>query len=307
MDRVWSVVHKEDRGVIEEAVNRARRTGVYYSEFRILRADGTTRWVAARARYIREAGDELLVGVNLDVTDKKLAEDALVKSEKIAAVGRLASSISHEINNPLEAVTNLLFLAETTSSFDEARTYVKSAQHELQRVTEIVTQTLRFHRQSTKARQTRLSELIGSVLALYQNKITHGRIQLQTTYCDDLPVLCFEGEIRQVLANIVGNAIDAMPSGGMLLVRLHRALMKSGEPGMRVTVADSGAGMSAHTRRHLFEPFYTTKGVTGTGLGLWVSHEIVRKHQGSIRVKSSRSSLEHGSAFCVFLPSQTAL
>ncbi|MBV9671164.1 MAG: PAS domain-containing protein [Acidobacteriales bacterium] len=299
-------VPPEDRDRVLAAVKQARETGIYEAEFRVKRPNGSLRWIAARGRRFHdERGEPYLLGLNIDVTDRKLAEESLLKAEKIAAVGRLAATISHEINNPLEAVTNLLYLAEISKDLAEAQSFIKTAEHELQRVTDIVTQTLRFHRQSSKPRSARLSELLGSVLKLHQPKLTQANIDVRAVYRADDPVCALDGELRQVFANLVGNAVDAMSkSGGKLTIRLSRALPSLGTEGMRVSIADNGHGIAREHLPRLFEAFYTTKGATGSGLGLWVSSEIIAKHHGKIRVRSSRSPHAHGTVFQVIVPFQ---
>jgi PAS domain S-box-containing protein len=301
-------VPEEDRVRVAEAIRRSMTTGEYYAEFRVRKRDGGIRWIAAKARLVRDpVSGPYLIGLNIDVTEKKQAEEALLKSERIAAVGRIASSIAHEINNPLEAVTNLLYLAETAKELPESRQYQQKAQQELRRVTEIVTHTLRFHRQTSRQHPTRMHEIFDSVFMLHQAKLTRAHIQLETRYRTEKPILCYEGEIRQVAANLIGNAVDAMPEGGTLYVRVHPAHDQSGREGVRIAVADTGTGMSPRTLQHLFEPFFTTKGTLGTGLGLWVSHEIIRKHQGKVRVRSCQRPGHSGTVFQVFLPVEPAL
>jgi signal transduction histidine kinase len=244
----------------------------------------------------------ILLGV--DVTDSKLAEQALLQSEKIAAVGRLASSIAHEINNPLEAVTNLLFLAQRSASPQETRQYLTTAESELQRVSVIASRTLRFHRQSTFPRAVTPSELIDGTLPLYQGRLNNGQVSVHRRERAHKPIVCLEGEIRQVLSNLIGNAIDATKTaGGRLLLRTRNATdWQTGRSGVVFTVADTGSGMSPRTIFRIFEPFFTTKEVGGTGLGLWICREIVDRHHGSLRVRSSESPARSGTVFTLFLP-----
>jgi PAS domain S-box-containing protein len=240
----------------------------------------------------------------LEITHLKRAESALVQSEKLAAVGRLASSISHEINNPLEAITNLLYLISENENLPEnLRIYVHMAQSELSRVSQIATQTLRFHRQAAKPTWVSPAELLDAVLKLYHGRLTNSRILVEASYSTEKKVLCFENDIRQVLNNLIANAIDAMRQGGRLVVRAHEATQQStGRPGVRLTIADTGHGMPEPVRRRLFQPFYTTKGLNGTGLGLWISEGIVRRHRGRLEVRSSQHPVRHGTVFTVFLP-----
>ncbi|WP_263408289.1 sensor histidine kinase [Terriglobus tenax] len=252
---------------------------------------GTVRWVG---------------GVVMEITQRLHSEELLRKTEKLAAAGRLAASIAHEINNPLEAVTNLLYLLETHPQMDEeARQYVAMAQGELARVSEITQQTLRFYRQSTFPVETQIVEVLNSVLTLHQSRLTSARIMVEREMDASISLFGFSGELRQLFANLIGNAIDAMVGGGRLIVRARygtgRSLQGQWCTGVRVTVSDTGSGMSEETLRRLFEPFYTTKDATGTGLGLWVSDEIIRKHSGTVRVKS-RQGEHSGTSFAIFFP-----
>ena len=238
-----------------------------------------------------------------DVTDRKRQDALLVRTEKLAAVGRLASSIAHEINNPLESVVNLLYLIEQTVPAGKARTYALMAQSELARVSQITTQTLRFFRQSTAPTLTHPSELIGSVLTLYQGRLLNSGIEVVQSSRGDVSGLMYESEVRQVLNNLFGNALDAMRHGGTLKVRARCARHSlTGRSGFRMSVADTGTGMDASTLSHLFEPFFTTKGLQGTGLGLWVSSEIVTKHGGQLSVRSREGVSGHGTVFSFFMP-----
>jgi PAS domain S-box-containing protein len=240
-----------------------------------------------------------------DITERKKAEQALRQTEKLAAAGRLAASISHEINNPLEAITNLLYLLETSKTLDEGdRKYLMMAQSELARVSQIAIQTLRFYRQATKPAETSISELLESVLELYRGRLNQAEITVVRQFQTNGVQMAFGGELRQVFANIVGNALDASRAGGKLVVRVRNGRdPRNGAPGVRVSIADTGHGMNADTLKHIFEPFFTTKGNTGTGLGLWVSQEIVEKHQGRLNVRSSDATDRHGTVFSLFLPS----
>ncbi|RRA50096.1 PAS domain S-box protein [Acidipila sp. EB88] len=243
-----------------------------------------------------------------DITASKKSADALIESEKLAAVGRLASSIAHEINNPLEAVTNLIYLATISDSFEETRGLLVSADRELQRVAQIASQTLRFHKQATKPTANVPADLLGGVVAIYQGRVAEAGIAVAWRQRESRTILCFEGEVRQVLSNLVGNAIDAMGGDGEGHLHLRAREghdWRTGRKGVVFTVADSGLGMSAGTLARIFEAFYTTKGLTGTGLGLWVSQEIVHRHAGRLRVRSSQrraGGVASGTVFTLFLP-----
>jgi len=257
--------------------------------FPVVGADGSVQAISA---------------ASLEITQQKRAEKALLQSEKLAAVGRLASSISHEINNPLESVTNLVYLVASHRDLPQAvKQYVDLAQAELARVSQIVTQTLRFHRQSARPTLTTAAQLIEPVLNLYQGRILGSNIRFETRYTSQVQLQCFESEIRQVLNNLIANAVDAMRSGGKLTIRAKDAVdVPSGTPGVSILVADTGHGMSRETLARIFEPFFTTKDMNGTGLGLWVSTEIVERHRGRLTARSSNDARNHGSAFRLFLP-----
>jgi PAS domain S-box-containing protein len=245
-----------------------------------------------------------IIVLGVDVTESKRAELALMQTEKLAAVGRLASSIAHEINNPLESVTNLLYLARETSWNPETREYLEIADRELRRVSVIANQTLRFHKQSSRPQLITSDDLIGSAISIYQGRLVNSNVEVEKRIRTTSRVLCFEGEIRQVLSNLISNAIDAMhPHGGRLLMRSREGTnWKTGHKGLILTVADTGSGMSPATTAKIFEPFFTTKEIGGTGLGLWVSHEIVERHGGTLAVRSSQHIGHSGTIFTLFLP-----
>ena len=231
-------------------------------------------------------------------------EKALLQTEKLAAVGRLAASIAHEINNPLESVTNLLYLASSSESLPEIREYLEIADSELRRVSAITNQTLRFYRQSTDAREVTCDDLFESVLTIHHGRLKNAHVSVEKRKRAKRAIRCFDGEIRQVLNNLVSNAIDAMyPRGGRLLIRSRDGRdWKTDRNGIFLTVADTGTGIAPQALLRLFEAFYTTKGIGGTGLGLWVSEEIVTRHGGRLRVRSSQRHGCRGSVFTVFLP-----
>jgi PAS domain S-box-containing protein len=248
----------------------------------------------------------------LDASDRKRSEESLRKAEKLAVTGRLAASIAHEINNPLEAITNLLFLLRNYCDLhDPALNYVTMAEYEVRRIAEITQQTLRFYRQPTLPARTRMTELLDSVLSLYQGRFNSLNIRVERKYDADLDLFCFAGEIRQVFANLVGNSIDASSAGGRLMVRARRSRSWKNpeQTGVRFTTADTGAGMDAEARKRAFEAFFTTKEVTGTGLGLWVSSEIITKHHGTIQVRSriASSGKPSGTVFQFFIPDDPTL
>lgn len=245
-----------------------------------------------------------IVTFSRDVTQVKHATAAILQNEKLAAVGRMASTIAHEINNPLEAVTNLIYLSAQSTSVEEAKPFLASADVELRRAAAIVGRTLRFHRQASKPTKVSFPEFLEGIFIGMHSRLKNSRIEVAERDRSSKPVVCLEGEIRQVLVNLVVNAIDAMHgAGGTLYVRGRDGHnWKSGEPGMVITIADTGTGMSQVTMARLFEAFYSTKGIGGTGLGLWISKEILDRHHGCLGFRSSQSQTHSGTVFTVFLP-----
>ena len=237
-----------------------------------------------------------------DSTDARLTEEALRRAEQLSAAGKLAASISHEINNPLEAVTNLLYLArQAPELLEETRNYLLVADAELQRLSHIARTSLKFYRQSTSPSLASVTDLVESVLIVYRARLTRSAITVKRDYTEAQRLRCFPGELQQVFTNLIANSLDALPDGGSLLVSVRpaRGGAQRGQQGVRVTIMDSGRGMDARTKSRLFEPFFTTKAETGTGLGLWVSKGIVDKHGGTIKVLTSPA---RGTVVSVFFP-----
>lgn len=243
-----------------------------------------------------------------DISLQKKSEETLRRTEKLAVAGRLAAAIAHEINNPLAGMTNCLYLLGQCELPAQAREFLDTATSELNRVSQITVQTLRFHRSSMHAKSTDVHELFETVLTLLQSRLAQLGIEVERRFVQVPLISVHEGEIRQLIANLVSNAIDALPRGGRIVVQTAPAVhARTGVNGVRLTVADNGLGMDATTQSRVFEPFFSTKGITGTGLGLWISREIVEKHQGTIRVRSRRADSSHagGTVFSVFLPLQS--
>ncbi|HEX3987634.1 MAG TPA: ATP-binding protein [Acidobacteriaceae bacterium] len=313
----YELLHPEDRERTREAIETsiARHTA-YDIEYRSMAPDGRCKWIHAfgRTAYDADGGPLRFDGVTQDITQLKQtqgarqrAEEALIRAEKLALVGRLAATISHEINNPLESVTNLLYLLEQEATGDAAKMYCQTAQAELARVSHIVTHTLRFNRQGNVAGEESLSELLDSALAIYEARLRHSGITLRRDYRDAPRVCCFGAELRQVFANLIGNAFDATRGPGSLVLRTRRQNHgRTAEPGVRITIADTGHGIPPATKARLFEPFFTTKGDSGTGLGLWVSREILNKHHASIRLHSCTQPGRSGTVFSIWIPQASA-
>jgi PAS domain S-box-containing protein len=262
------------------------------------------RWVTEPIRN-KEGQITGLAKVLRDETDRLKTEMTLRQSEKLAVVGRMASSIAHEINNPLEAVTNLVYLARRGVISPEVGEILEQAERELARVSHITTATLRFHRQTAEPHIVDIEEILESVLVLYEGRLRAVQVAIERRYSLHPSISCQAVEVRQVIANLVSNAIDAMlknTSPRRLVVRLRKvADPVSGEEGVRVMIADTGVGIKESVRNHVFEPFFTTKSATGTGLGLWLSAETVAKHGGRLRFRSRTEGRYKGTVFSLFL------
>jgi two-component system CheB/CheR fusion protein len=239
-----------------------------------------------------------------DMTNRKKTELALIQAEKLTIASRLAASIAHEINNPLEAITNLLYLASTSEDAEIAKGFTTQALEEVGRVAHITQQTLKFYRQSTAPSWVNISEILDSLLVLYHGKLVANKISVRCDYREGPEILCLAGDLRQIFANIIANAVDAMEPGGKIAMRVSASFDWSNpeRKGIRATIVDSGMGMSPETLRRMYEPFFTTKNETGTGLGMWVSAQLVGRLQGDLRVMSSKRVGRSGTAFSLFLP-----
>ncbi|HEY9138395.1 MAG TPA: ATP-binding protein, partial [Terriglobus sp.] len=232
------------------------------------------------------------------------AQIAMRRSEKLAVTGRLAASIAHEINNPLEAVINLLYLVRADVSSPQAQQYLNEAEHELARVAEITKHTLRFYREPNQLVPVDLVAVIDSVLTLYHSRlVAAGIIVNKQVRTGAVSVLTSPGELRQIIANLIGNALDAMRKGGRLVLRLSKTIDRmDATPKVRLSIGDTGHGIPKEILPTIFEPFITTKGETGTGLGLWVTDEIVKKNGWTMRVYSSTHPDRAGTVFSLTMP-----
>jgi PAS domain S-box-containing protein len=239
-----------------------------------------------------------------DVTQRKKTEHALRMSERLASVGRLAATIAHEINNPLEAVTNLVYLARQGVPREEVPGYLAAAEEELARIAHLTKQTLGFYRETEEAVPVRIGPMLDSLISVFAAKIRNKDIDIRKEIKDDPEIYAVSGEIRQLITNLISNSIDAVTRGGQIRVRVTpaREWLGSRRDGVRLTVGDTGPGIPRALRSELFEPFFTTKKEVGTGLGLWVCRGIVDRHHGAIRVKSSTAAGHSWSVFSVFLP-----
>jgi PAS domain S-box-containing protein len=244
-----------------------------------------------------------------NITETNKIERALRTTEKLAAAGRMAATVAHEINNPLEAVTNLVYLAKRDlAKNDKVAGYLELASRELDRVAHITRQTLGFYRDTSSPVLLNVAETLDDLLLLYEKRFESRNIKLIKQYDKEVEITALAGEIRQAFSNLVTNAIDAMPDGGKIVLRVAKSHEWRGaqHPGVRVTILDTGSGIEARHKKNIFQPFFTTKSDVGTGLGLWITRGIIEKHRGAIRMKSRAGQHAHGTAFSIFLPTEYA-
>ena len=308
--QVFEIIHPEDHAKVSQGLSDAVDLGKDYAcDFRAFWPDGSMHWVRGIGRLLHDNSDapRRFVGVNFDVTERKLAEEALLQGEKLAAVGRLASVISHEINNPLEAVTNLLYIVRMSEHLSQQdKDHLEIADRELARVSQITAQTLRFHRNIINPGPIDASAMVQELLALYNTRLTASDITVRLDLGKNVTFSAYEGDIRQVLNNLVGNAFDAMRKGGVLSIRTQCATdPKTGQKGAAITIGETGTGISAEAQQRIFQAFQSTKGIHGTGLGLWISKRIIHKHKGHLWFRSSTGE-RHGTVFRLWVPLDVA-
>jgi PAS domain S-box-containing protein len=258
--------------------------------------------VVVASRQALTADGSAILEINRDITAQLKAEEALRRAERLAAMGRVAGIIAHEINNPLEAITNTFYLLSSHPSLDdEARYYAQLGEEELLRVAHITRQTLGFYRESKDPVVVSLPQLLDDILELQSRRLEFGNIELDKQYLSNCVIHGFPVELKQVFLNLIGNAVQAMPEGGRL--RLRVADCKPGDTaGVCISIVDTGSGIAPEHAKQLFEPFFTTKSTKGTGLGLWISRGIVQKYGGTIRFRSVRSAHGNVTCFRVFFP-----
>lgn len=302
----WKAVH--DPELLPDVLAKwhfSLSTGQPFEMIFPLRAeDGEYRQFLTLATPVRDANGKIVrwFGTNTDITEQRRSEEALRQTEKLAATGRLAASIAHEINNPLEAVTNLVYLAQKQPA--NVHKYLKLADQELSRIAQITKNTLGFYRDSAALSDANISEILEEVLGLYARKLNFKNIDVTAEYGDGITITGYPGEIRQIVANLIANAIEALPANGRLAIRVSKVVPVSPleRRGVRITFLDYGSGIPPEQRKKIFVPFYTTKKTVGTGLGLWLTLGLVQKHQGSLRLRSSVQPGNTWTAFSVFLP-----
>ena len=305
--QVFPIFNEHTRKRVDNPVAKVLESGLIMglaNHTVLQRRDGELIPIEDSAAPIYDDSNQLLgvVMVFRDVTLEKQAQSVMRKAEKLAAAGRLAATMAHEINNPLEAVTNLIYLVRRTADLpEETQGYLAMAEQELDRVSHITRQTLGFYRDSSEPGPVEMRVVIESVLKIYDNKIRGKSVALELELAECPAVFGLQGEMKQLIANLVSNAADAIGHGGKIRIVMAPASRKQSN-GVELKVEDSGPGISVEHRTHIFEPFFTTKKDVGTGLGLWVSKEIVERHGGHIELSSGKNGSLGGAVFTVFLP-----
>ena len=299
----WS---EEDQARAEEAVAAAASGGVGSFRGDCVTLGGTQKsWdVKITPALDKDGKIERLIAVSRDITELKCTQAALMQAEKLAATGRLAATIAHEINNPLEAVTNFIYLAKTSEGVPEdVRRKLDIADQELARVAQIAQQTLGFYRDNSNDKWIGIAELISEVMIIFERRLRYRRLEMDAFVNPELKVYGKQGELKQAISNLIANAIDASREGGKLWLRARtsRNWTNGMEGGVRLTLADNGSGMAPEVQRRLFVPFFTTKMDVGTGIGLWVTKTLIEKQGGYMRFRS-RQGMRSGTVMSFFLP-----
>ncbi len=312
LEDVFKIFHEVSREAVENPVSKAHRSagGIGLANHTVLvRRDGTELSVADSGAPIPGKTGETTgtVLVFRDVTMERRTQDALLANEKLAVAGRLAATIAHEIHNPLDSVSNLLYLMRTGDDPEESRQFMATAEQELARVTQISRAMLGLYREAKVPVHVDLREMLREILLLMDRRLIDLGVTVHAEIPETIVIDGFPAELRQVFSNLITNAAEATGRGGQIWVTISpepdgaNLTAKRTGPGATVRVRDNGPGIDEDIRQHLFQPFFTTKGENGTGLGLWVSRGIVNKHGGTITIDSDRTGEAHGTIVSVFL------
>jgi PAS domain S-box-containing protein len=297
-----TLLHTEFPVPVEQMLAAVRVQGEWRGELVHANKEGRAVVVASRWTARTDASGRMTgtFEINRDLTEEKQHQEHSRNAERLATLGRLAATVAHEINNPLEVLTNIFYLLKNQSQTDAARALIQEGEAEIKCIAEITNATLRYSRGGVQPVETSLSDILDNVLAMHSGQIRSRGVRVEKRYRTEGKMVARAGEIRQVFANLIGNSLDALPNGGKLRVSLNA----DRDRGFRVAIADHGTGIPAAAREKIFEPFFTTKGSSGTGLGLWIARDIVQKHGGSIRVRSYTTLGRSGTVFMIYLPAR---
>jgi PAS domain S-box-containing protein len=276
---------------------------IHHYETIRLKKNGELFDVSLTISPVRNSANEIIGSSKIarNISDRKILEQRLIQADKIATMGRMAATIAHEINNPLESIINLLYLARTAPNLDsEVRGYLLTAESEIERVSHIARQTLGYYRDTGAAVEIFLPQLIREILTVYESRLKNRNIVVTTAFDDPRPVMASPGELVQAFSNLLANSIDAMPAGGTLRIEIHPSSTLPNA--VEVLVRDQGVGIEKANLAKVFEPFFTTKGNLGTGIGLWVTKQLVEKHGGHILLTSSTDPANCGTSITLSLP-----
>jgi PAS domain S-box-containing protein len=308
---VFPIFNEDTRASVENPVDKVRRLGTVVglaNHTYLVSKDGTEICIDDSGAPIRDSSGKIIgiVLVFRDISERRMSEGALMRAEKLAAAGRLAASVAHEVNNPLEGLTNLVYIARRSDELDEIRHLLSQAESELTRIAHITRQSLGFYRESSLAAHFKPATVVHEVSDFYHARAMALGVTLLVKTTTEREVLGTAGELRQILSNLIANGLDACTNGDTIRLEANAATdpRNSTRPGVRITIADTGQGILPEHINSVFEPFFTTKKETGTGLGLWVSRELVEKHGGSLRVRSRTLTPGCGTVFSLFLPVQ---
>jgi PAS domain S-box-containing protein len=308
---VFPIFNEDTRDAVENPVDKVRRLGTVVglaNHTFLVAKDGTEVCIDDSGAPIRDSEGHMIgiVLVFRDITERRVSEGALMQAEKLATAGRMAASVAHEVNNPLEGLTNLIYIARHSDDMPEVRQLLIQAESELGRIAHITRQSLGFYRETSGPAYFKPSAIVREVTKFYASRALSQGVTFVVNTNTEMEVLGISGELRQILSNLLANSLDACPRGATVRVETNSAVNPRNQEstGVRISVADTGCGIRPDHLESIFEPFFTTKKDTGTGLGLWVSRELVEKQGGSLRVRSRASDERSGTVFSIFLPAE---
>src|SRR5271154_7052295 len=311
LQEVFPIFNEDTRAAVENPVDKVRRLGTVVglaNHTFLLSKNGKEVCIDDSGAPIRDGAGKM-IGVVLvfrDITERRMSEGALMRAEKLAAAGRLAATVAHEVNNPLEGLTNLVYIARRTDSLDEIRHLLSQAESELARIAHLTRQSLGFYRETTTPAHFQPASVVREVADFYSTRARNQGVTFVVEAETEREVLGNSGELRQILSNLLANSLDACAHGSTIRIQARPAIdpRNPSSIGVRITIADTGFGIPSEHLDNIFEPFFTTKKDTGTGLGLWVSRELVQKHGGTLRVRSRTEKPRSGTLFSIFLPNR---